>query len=60
VIFSRRTKQMVRRTTAGLGAAALAGASFAAGLRVAEWRLARVVAAAAARPGRFRALVPRR
>jgi HAD superfamily hydrolase (TIGR01490 family) len=60
VIFSRKTKQVVRRTTAGLGAAALAGASFAAGLRVAERRVARVVATAAARPSRVRALVPRR
>jgi HAD superfamily hydrolase (TIGR01490 family) len=55
VIFSRRTKQVVRRTTAGVGAAALAGASFAAGLRVAERRITRVVSAS--RPVTVRAVV---
>jgi HAD superfamily hydrolase (TIGR01490 family) len=55
VIFSRRTKQMVRRTTAGLGAAALAGGSFIAGLRVAERRINHVVAVS--RPSTVRAVV---
>jgi HAD superfamily hydrolase (TIGR01490 family) len=58
VIFSRRTKQMVRRTTAGVGAVALAGASFAAGLRVAERRF--LAAADVTRASRLRALVSRR
>jgi HAD superfamily hydrolase (TIGR01490 family) len=34
VIFARHTKAVIRRTTAGVGAAALAGASFAAGWQV--------------------------
>jgi HAD superfamily hydrolase (TIGR01490 family) len=55
VIFSRRTKQMVRRTTAGLGAAVLAGASFTAGLRVAERRINQVVSVT--RPTTVRAVV---
>jgi HAD superfamily hydrolase (TIGR01490 family) len=38
VIFRRRTKQVVRRSTAGVGAAALAGAGFAAGLQLGKRR----------------------
>jgi phosphoserine phosphatase len=39
VIFRRRTKQVVRRSTAGVGAAALAGAGFAAGVQVGKRHL---------------------
>jgi HAD superfamily hydrolase (TIGR01490 family) len=38
VIFRRRTKQVVRRSTAGVGAVALAGAGFAAGLELGKRR----------------------
>jgi HAD superfamily hydrolase (TIGR01490 family) len=38
VIFSRKTKQVVRRTTAAVAGAALAGASFAAGVKLGEQR----------------------
>jgi HAD superfamily hydrolase (TIGR01490 family) len=38
VIFRRRTKQVVRRSTAGVGAVALAGAGFAAGLEFGKRR----------------------
>jgi len=39
VIFSRRTKAVVRRTTQALGGAALAGSSFAVGVRYAQRHL---------------------
>jgi HAD superfamily hydrolase (TIGR01490 family) len=55
VIFSRRAKKVVRRTTAGVGAAALAGAGFVTGLKVAERRISRV--AQAARPATVRAVI---
>jgi len=38
VIFRRRTKQVVRRSTAGAAAVSLAGAGFAAGFQVAKHR----------------------
>jgi len=38
VIFARRTKRVIRRTTAGVGTAALAAASFSAGWRLSARR----------------------
>jgi phosphoserine phosphatase len=35
VVFSRRTKAVIRRTTAGIGAVSLAGGGFLAGLQAA-------------------------
>jgi HAD superfamily hydrolase (TIGR01490 family) len=38
VIFSRRTKSVIRRTTQAVGAAAIGGASFAAGVKLGQTR----------------------
>ncbi len=43
VVFSRRTKQLIRRTTAGAGAVALTGAAFAAGVKLGARRLSPLV-----------------
>jgi HAD superfamily hydrolase (TIGR01490 family) len=45
VVFSRRTKQVIRRSSAGAGAVALAAGAFAAGARVGARRVTRLSAA---------------